>query len=255
MTGATTSTAATRKLLTLLDEPPAEPDVSRGYLDLLDEGDRPDPGLIQRLMRTSLVPRIYEHYWRPSLARLAKGPIGPSMAGEHRIASDMLALRPGDTALDVACGTGAFTRTFARTVGSDGLAIGLDASPTMLARAVAETNPANVAYLRGDAVHPPLRASIVDGLCCYAALHLFADPAAALDGFARVLKPGGRLTVLTTLRPSWQPLRAVDSLSVALSGQRMFDRDELANLLRNKGFGDIDQRAHGVIQIVGATKE
>ena len=83
-------------------------------------------------MTTRFVPAIYERYWRPALARAVKGVTGPGMAEEVRIARLLLGLGPGDVVLDVACGPGNFTREFARAVGDDGLAVGIDASRTML---------------------------------------------------------------------------------------------------------------------------
>jgi SAM-dependent methyltransferase len=109
-------------------------------------------------MLTEAVPRIYERWWRPTLGRVAKGVLGPGMADEHRIARLLLSLSPGDGVLDVACGTGNFSRDFARTVGIDGLVVGIDVSETMLTRAVEDTRRStlsNAAYVRGDAQELP----------------------------------------------------------------------------------------------------
>src|SRR5207302_7980306 len=126
-----------------------------GYLDLLGDAEAPAPtGTTQRLMLTSAVPAIYERWWRPALGRVAKGVLGPGMADEHRIARLLLGLSPGDGVLDVACGTGNFTRDFARSVGPDGLVVGIDVSETMLTRAVGDSAAARLsnraAYVRGD---------------------------------------------------------------------------------------------------------
>ncbi|OXM42851.1 class I SAM-dependent methyltransferase [Amycolatopsis alba] len=222
------------------------------FLDLLGEIPQAGPptGLAQRLMRTSAVPMIYERYWRPTLGRVAKGLTGPSMADEVRIAIEALGLGQGQVALDVACGTGRFTRAFGEAVGPDGLSIGLDGSVTMLEKALAAPNPAAVTYLRADAVDLPLEDSTVDAVCCFAALHMFADPDAALDSFTRVLKPGGSLVLLTSARHSDQPMRLADTFLGRLSGQRMFDRGEIALKLFRRGFGHVDERYSGVTQIV-----
>ncbi|MFC3453972.1 class I SAM-dependent methyltransferase [Amycolatopsis speibonae] len=224
----------------------------KGFLDLLGEIPQAGPptGLAQRLMRTSAVPMIYERYWRPTLGRVAKGLTGPSMADEIRIAVEALGLRPGQISLDVACGTGRFTRAFGEAVGPDGLSIGLDGSVTMLEKALAAPNPASVAFLRADAVDLPLGDSTVDAVCCFAALHMFADPGAALDSFARVLKPGGSLVLLTSARHSDQPMRLADTFLGRLSGQRMFDRGEIALKLFRRGFDRVGERYSGVTQIV-----
>lgn len=205
--------------------------------------------LTQWLMRTEVVPAIYQKYWRPALGRVAKGVTGPSMAGEKRLAVELLDLRPGRVVLDVACGTGAFTRHFAGVVGRDGLAVGLDFSPTMLARA----RVAGGRYVRCDATRMPVRPATVDAVCCFAALHMFDDPEAALRAFGGVLKPGGRLALLTTARHAWEPARTVDGLIGRVTGQRMFDRAELRGLLEAAGFTDVTSRVHGLAQFVGAT--
>ncbi|MFG1641330.1 class I SAM-dependent methyltransferase [Amycolatopsis sp. NPDC049252] len=223
-----------------------------GFLDLLGPADQAGPptGITQRLMRTALLPRVYERYWRPALGRALKGPAGPSMAGEVRLATKLLDLKPGQTVLDVACGTGRFTRAFGAVVEKGGLAIGLDGARTMLAKAVAEGGPDTVAYLRADAVRLPLRESTVDAVCCFAALHMFAEPETALDSFARVLKPGGRIVLLTSARRGRQPVRLLESLGGIVSGQKMFDRGEIAASLRARGFTGITERYAGVTQIV-----
>jgi SAM-dependent methyltransferase len=247
----TSRTAALERLEKLL-ETSAESRADQGFLDLLGTAEQAGPptGITQRLMRTALLPRVYERYWRPVLGRALKGPCGPSMAGEVRLAVDLLGLKPGQTALDVACGTGRFTRAFGAAVGPAGLAAGLDGARTMLARAVAEGGPDSVAYLRADAVRLPFATSTVDAVCCFAALHMFAEPETALDSFARVLKPGGRVVLLTSARRGRQPARLVESVGGIVSGQRMFDRGEIAASLRARGFGEITERYAGVTQIV-----
>ncbi|OZM73907.1 methyltransferase type 11 [Amycolatopsis antarctica] len=246
--------AADQRLLGLLAEPPATPRTAAGYLDLLgDSPAGPSTGITQRLMGVGAVAAVYEHWWRPALGRVAKGAGGPSMDEEVALAMELLCPNQGDTVLDVACGTGRFTRAFAWHVGPEGLSVGLDGSRPMLDRAVAADGPDTAVYLRGDAVTLPLRESSVDAVCCFAALHMFADPHAALDSFAATLRPGGRIALLTTARRSWEPARTVDTLGGIASGQRMFERGEIAAELRARGFTELDQTYAGVTQIVGAT--
>ncbi len=244
-----------RALPLLETPPPAGPDATaHGYLDLLGGEPPASTGLTQDLMLTGVVPLIYERWWRPGLARLAKGLLGPGMADEHDIARDLLALEPGDGALDVACGPGNFTRDFARVVGPDGLAVGIDASPTMLARAVRDTPARGVAYVRGDAVRLPFRDASFDAVCCFAALHLFAQPLTALDHMSRILTPGGRIAIFTSCRTRTAPLRALDGLAGAHSGMRMFEHDEVTEALKRRGFVDVRQRVAGFTQFVGGRR-
>jgi ubiquinone/menaquinone biosynthesis C-methylase UbiE len=154
----------------------------------------------------------------------------------------------------VACGPGNFSRDFARAVSGEGLVVGLDASPTMLARAVRDTRgpgAAQVAYVRADATALPFRDASFDAVCCFAALHLFADPPTALDEMARVLTPGGRIALMTSCRTASRPGRALDGLLGAVGGFTMFERDEVTAALANRGFADVHQRVAGLVQVVG----
>jgi ubiquinone/menaquinone biosynthesis C-methylase UbiE len=203
-------------------------------------------------MLSRVLPLVYERWWRPAWSRLLRGVTAAGMGDEHRIARLLLGLCPGDGVLDVACGPGNFTRDFARVVGPTGLAVGIDASATMLDRAARDTRATNVAYVRGDAVRLPFRDASFDAVCCFAALHLFADPFAALDHMTRVLTPGGRIALFTSCRASSAPLRTVDGFVGARSGMRMFERDEITTALEDRGLVDVHQRVAGVTQFVGA---
>jgi ubiquinone/menaquinone biosynthesis C-methylase UbiE len=226
-----------------------------GYLDLIGESPPESTGMTQDLMVSRIVPSIYERWWRPALGRVAKGVMGPSMAEEHRIARLLLGLSPGDGVLDVACGTGNFTRDFARTVGPDGLVVGIDLSETMLGRAVVDTQEAGLldrtAYVRGDASELPFLDSSFDGVCCFAALHLFADPPRALDRMTEVLTPGGRIAIFTSAQGRTPLTRPWIALSGRRSGMRVFEQNEVVRTLERRGYVEIQQRITGVTQFVG----
>ncbi len=234
---------------------PPSAEVTEGYLDLLGPAERRATGPAQRLMASTVVPVVYERWWRPALGRLAKGPLGPGMDEERRIARLLLALSPGDGVLDVGCGPGNFTREFARMVGPGGLVVGLDASDTMLARAVRDSGgDERVAYVRGDATRLPFRDSSFDAICCFAALHMVDDPWAALDEMTRVLTPGGRIALLTSCRTRSAPARTWDGWIGARTGQRMFERDEIVDALEARGYDPVRRRIAGLSQFVGGRK-
>ena len=225
-----------------------------GYLDLLDPESEPEStGPTQDLMLTRVVPMVYERWWRPALGRAVKGVTGPGMSEEVRIARLLLGLSAGHRVLDVACGPGNFTRSFGRTVGQKGLAVGIDASPTMLergARDLLRDRASNVALIRGDATDLPFLAGSFDAVCCFAALHLFSDPFEALSDMSRVLAPGGRIAVMTSIRRQVQlpPLKPVIERA---SGMRVFEHDEIVTELQSLGFTEIHQRVSGLVQFVG----
>lgn len=244
----------TQRMLGLLADPPARPETGAGYLDLLGP-DRPGPtSLAGALMNSTIVPKIYERWWRPALGRAAKGLRGPSMAEEHHILRRLLALRPGDIVLDVACGPGNFTRSLSPAVGATGLVVGIDSSATMLTRAVQDTEQVNVGYLRGDAVDLPLASGTVDAVCCFAALHLFDHPMRALDAMTRALVPGGRLALLTSCRPAPVPFQLAADIVARVAGIAMFGPGEITAALADRGFRGITQQVAGGVQFVGGTR-
>lgn len=112
------------------------------------------------------------------------------------------ALRPGDSAVDLACGTGSLTRALAKTVGPEGSVLGVDFSAQML-RAAERKPAANVEYRLGDATD---LAGVPSARFDAATIAYGARNIPDLDGLfaemARVLKPGGRAVCLEIARPT-----------------------------------------------------
>lgn len=246
------------RLVELLDPIPDEPrwrGPGAGYLDLLGETPRPYDTIAQRLMRSGVLPRIYEDLWRPLLFGLCKGgPLGPSTEQEYALARDWLGLpeSPDATVLDVACGPGNVSRAIAAGLSPDGLVVGIDASASMLDRAVAQAGP-GIGYVRGDAVHLPFRSGSFDAVCCFGALYLFDDPWTAIDGMTRVLRRGGRIVFLTSRRPRTPLVGHAGAAFGRATGIRLFGPEEVPEALTARGFTDLRRRAYGLMQFVGGT--
>ena len=114
-------------------------------------------------------------------------------------------LRPGDTALDVAGGTGDLTLGLARQVGRTGHVFHTDINAAMLAegsdRLLDRGVSANVTSLQVDAEHLPFADASMNCVTIGFGLRNVTDKQAALNEMARVLKPGGRLLVLEFSKP------------------------------------------------------
>jgi SAM-dependent methyltransferase len=252
-----TSATALTRVLELLDADPATVDTldtGRGYLDLL--GDEPPEHRTPALaaMRSKALPIIYERWWRP-VVRVLNGIGGPDQAGEQAIARDLLGLHSGQTVLDVACGPGNFTRSFAPAVGTDGLVVGFDESATMLAKAVEQTHASQVGYVRGDARTLPFPDGTFDAVGCFLALHLIPEPFRAVREMIRVLAPGGRIAIQAPYLPGGIVPRLVDRAVNAPMGIRVFGRAEFTDAFREAGLVDVRQKITGLFQYVGARRD
>lgn len=131
--------------------------------------------------------------------------------------------------LDVAAGTGDFTRELRR---QGHRAVATDLSYGMLAagRGLDERVQANASAL-------PFAAGAFDAITCGYALRNFTDLAATFDELARVTRPGGRISLLEVAEPRSGLLRAGFRLwfrrIVPLIGAVLSDRAAYAYLPRS----------------------
>ena len=140
-------------------------------------------------MNQSNFPEMYE--------RLLVGPLFRPWA---EAMLDEVALRPGDSLLDIACGTGIVARLALDRQGGQGRVVGVDVSPAMLA--VAKTAAPGVEWREGNATTLPLaEGEQFDVVTCQQGFQFFPDRAAAASQIRRALAPGGRFAVAT-----WRPL-------------------------------------------------
>jgi demethylmenaquinone methyltransferase / 2-methoxy-6-polyprenyl-1,4-benzoquinol methylase len=126
-------------------------------------------------------------------------------------AADLAALAPGDSALDIACGTGDLAIELARRVGSGGEVIGSDFSEEMLERARAKAaagvvGGGDIAWEWGNALDLPYATGRFDAATVGFGARNFSDLDRGLAEMARVVRPGGRVVVLEITTPRRPPL-------------------------------------------------
>ena len=103
---------------------------------------------------------------------------------EYALAARCLKTRPGDSLLDVGCGSGWFTRRAA----ADGLQVtGLDPNPAWLAYARAHSSPA-LRWVEGDARDLPFADARFDHVLSIAALCFIDDERQAVAECVRVAR-------------------------------------------------------------------
>jgi demethylmenaquinone methyltransferase / 2-methoxy-6-polyprenyl-1,4-benzoquinol methylase len=125
-------------------------------------------------------------------------------------AADLAALSAGDSALDVACGTGDLAIELSRRVEADGEVIGSDFAQEMLERARAKA-PA-LQWELGNALDLPYASNRFDAATVGFGARNFSDLDRGLAEMARVVKPGGRVVVLEITTPRRPPLSTFYSL-------------------------------------------
>jgi ubiquinone/menaquinone biosynthesis C-methylase UbiE len=182
-------------------------------------------------------PKLYEEIWVPAL--MGQGAIELVDAAE---------IRPGETVLDVGCGTGVVTRRAATCSGRPANITGADINDGMLvaAHSFAEQNGmGDIHWQCCDAASMPFGDCNFDAVLCQQGLQFMPDRPAALAEMARVLKTNGRLAV--SVWKSESPFGK--ALSSALdrrfgegttapwkAASSLGDRDELRSLAEAAGF-------------------
>jgi demethylmenaquinone methyltransferase / 2-methoxy-6-polyprenyl-1,4-benzoquinol methylase len=129
--------------------------------------------------------------------------------GIHRLWKRFLlsqtGLRPGQSALDVAGGTGDLASGLARQVGTTGRVVLSDINAAMLAhgrdRLLDAGIVTQVGHVLGNAEALPFRDASFDCVTIGFGLRNVTDKAAALASMYRVLKPGGQLLILEFSKP------------------------------------------------------
>jgi len=130
-------------------------------------------------------------------------------------AADRTGLAPGDTALDLCCGTGDLTLALRERVGADGRVVGADFSERMLELAnekALDRGVPDVTFEWADALELPYSDRSFDAVTVGFGVRNLADLEAGLAEMSRVLKPGGRLVVLEITQPRRPPLSTFFSL-------------------------------------------
>jgi len=118
-----------------------------------------------------------------------------------------LGLRPGDTVVDMACGTGLNFRLLEKVVGPGGRIVGVDLTDAMLARAqdrIATNGWRNVSLVQADAAGFDFPAGVNAILSTYAMTQV-PECAEVIAHGAKALSGGGRWVVLDLKVPGNTP--------------------------------------------------
>jgi len=188
----------------------------------------------------------------------AAGPLGRSERRWRVLAARKASACEG-WVLDAASGTG----TMFKILGGQGLSkiVAVDASPKMVQRCRSESAKVGIdaCILLGDVSRLPLKDESMGSVVCVFSLTTVADPIGAVREFARVLKLGGRLVVLDTVRPEGRWARLFHRLLVPVARgfcKSRIDR-ELYPILMDSGklvVQSVETLAYGMVKIFELVK-
>jgi ubiquinone/menaquinone biosynthesis C-methylase UbiE len=155
-------------------------------------------------------------------------------------------LEPGQSVLDIGCGTGSLAIAAKRGVGAQGMVHGIDASPEMIARARRKASKAgvDVAFTSGVVEALPFPDGHFDAVLSTLMLHHL--PRAAREQCVRevrrVLKPGGRVLAVDFGRATGER----KSLIEHFHRHGRVDVHDIVNLLSKAGLDIVESGAVGV---------
>ncbi len=186
------------------------------------------------------VPSFYGR-WADLYDRIASA---PGVARWRRAAVDALALSPGDTVVEMGCGTGANLPHLRRAVGPSGRVVGLDLTGPLLERArgrVTRSGWSNVHLLQADMRAPPVQEA--DAVLGTFVCGMIDNPAVAVAGWCDLAT--GRVALLEA-SSSEHPIGRLLAPAFAAfvgAGQPADSLDEgLRNALSRRAAKSLDDR-------------
>lgn len=123
-----------------------------------------------------------------------------------------MAMRSGDTAIDLCCGTCDWTISMAQE-SKHGNIVGLDFSRNMLAYGKTKVDAAGltkqIELVQGNAMELPFADNRFDYATIGFGLRNVPDLVQVLREMSRVVKPGGKVVCLELSKPTWQPFKGL----------------------------------------------
>ncbi|CAD5172759.1 unnamed protein product [Musa acuminata subsp. malaccensis] len=211
------------------------------------------------LFRSPLVSFLYERGWRQNF--VWGGFPGPER--EFEMAKGYLKPSTGGTIIDASCGSGLFSRLFAKS-GMFSLVIALDFSENMLQQCYNFINQEgmpreNLILVRADISRLPFVSSSVDAVHAGAAIHCWPSPSAGVAEISRVLRPGGVFVattfILDVLPPVIPILKTVRQYYIRASSNYLYlSEGELEDLCQTCGLVNFTCVRNGPFVMISATK-
>ncbi|MFC5467773.1 demethylmenaquinone methyltransferase [Cohnella suwonensis] len=130
----------------------------------------------------------------------------------RRFTMRKMEVKPGQTSLDLCCGTCDWTIALAKAT-DGGKTVGLDFSQAMLDIGQTKVNKLKlgeqITLVQGNAMDLPFPDNSFDFVTIGFGLRNVPDIVRTLKEMKRVVKPGGKIVCLELSKPSWQPFKGI----------------------------------------------
>jgi ubiquinone/menaquinone biosynthesis C-methylase UbiE len=197
-------------------------------------------GAINRIVENDLIRRVSADEYRDKIKNVYGGRKGALLAtaskvslhiplGRRLLRSRRFDIRGMKSILDVGSGAGQIAGHLLEFADRDAQITCTDLSAKMLRRARLRLKSERPEFVTADVTALPFADNSFDGITCGYVLEHVPEPAAGLSELARVLRPGGRMLLLTT----------EDNFSGAWTSRiwccRTYNRRELMRLCESLG--------------------
>ncbi len=167
---------------------------------------------------------------------------------------DYADLQSGEIVLDLGSGAGLDAMIAAPLVGAQGKIVGVDFTPSMVARAKTNASVAgvdNAFFLEGDIEQLPIEDSSIDVVISNCTINLVPDKARAYAEIARVLRPRGRFIisdVVTLGSPDPELLRRAEEAAGCVAGAA--EKDSYMQLIAAAGLKELEVVQFRTLEVI-----
>ena len=166
-------------------------------------------GVLNRIVENDLIRRVSPEEYRDRIKGVYGGPQGALLStasvlslhvplGKRLIRTRKFDLRGMKSILDVGSGAGQIAAHLLEYADPEARITCTDLSRAMLGRARRRLKSERPTYVAADLSALPFADAVFDGVTCGYVLEHLPEPALGLSELARVLRPGGRMLLLTT---------------------------------------------------------
>ena len=153
-------------------------------------------------------------------------------------AARYLPLSPGERVLDIGCGTSRLVPHIMNRIGESGILLEIDFSIEMLKIGKKRYTFPNTFFVQADGHLLPIHPRSIDTVICMAFFPHLADKVKSVNGFASILKPGGKIYIAHQMNRI-ELNRFHGNVNGPVSNDVLPDAEHMNRLLHSAGFGNI----------------